>query len=335
MCEFWASWLTFSAHTMDKSSVWLFLGPEIGEKQTAVDEIKKRLNCGEETVFYAGETAVPLMVSNIRNASLFADSRLFIIKSAEGIKKKDDVDILSACLNLLPDNTFIILISDETSVAKGLESSIPQGNKKVFWELLDSRKTEWVRDFFRREGFTISGGGIETILELVENNTSALKQECSRLTLFLDKGKDITAKDAEKWLSHTREESAFTLFSRIATGDFSRSLESLRTLLAAKEVPVVIFAGLSYCFRKLGSYLALTEAGITSDFEFRKIGVSAPGVKRDYAAAAKRFDSAAAERCLALTTEYDFRLRASLSFPEHILMGEYLYKIFSLQKGTL
>ena len=315
---------------MDKSLSWLFLGPEIGEKQIAIDEIRKKLNCGEETVFYAGETAVPLMVSNIRNASLFADSRLFIIKCAEGIKKKDDVDLLSACLAALPEFTFIILLSEETSVAKGLESAVSQGNKKVFWELLDSRKTEWVKDFFRREGFNINAEGIETILELVENNTSALRQECSRLILFLDKGKDITAEDAEKWLSHTREESAFSLFSRIAVGDFSRSIESLRTLLAAKEAPVAIFAGLSYCFRKLGSYLTLIEAGITSDFEFRKIGVSAPGVKRDYAAAARRYNSAAAERCLALTTEYDFRLRSSLSFPEHILMDEYLYKVFSL-----
>ena len=315
-----------------KNGAWLFLGPEIGEKQAAIDEIRKKLPSGnsEETVFYAGEAAIPVIVSKIKNASLFADARLFLIKCAEGVKKKDDVELLASCLTSLPDDTFVILISEETTVAKKLETSVPQGNKKVFWELLDNRKTEWVRDFFRREGFKISAGGVETILELVENNTSALRQECLRLILFLDKDREITAEDAEKWLSHTREESAFTLFSRIAAGDFSRSVESLRTLLAAKEAPVVIFAGLSYCFRKLMSYLALTEAGITDDFEFRKIGVSAPGMKRDYAVAAKRYNSAAAGSCLALTAEYDYRLRASLSFPEQILMGEYLYKIFSL-----
>jgi len=30
----------------DKSGVWLFLGPEIGEKQAAIDEIRKKLLCG-------------------------------------------------------------------------------------------------------------------------------------------------------------------------------------------------------------------------------------------------------------------------------------------------
>jgi len=319
-----------------KGGAWLFLGPEIGEKEAAIDEIKKKLSSGrpgeilEETVFYAGDAAVPMMVSKIKNASLFADSRLFFVKCADIIKKKDDVDLLSSCLTTLPDDTFIILVSEETSVAKGLDTSVPQGNKKIFWELLDNRKIEWVRNYFSNEGFKINAEGIETILELVENNTAALRQECSRLTLFLDKNKEISGEEAEKWLSHTREESAFTLFSRIAAGDFSRSLESLRTLLAAKEAPVAIFASLAFCFRKLTNYLTLTEAGISSEHEFRKIGITSPGAKRDYAAAGRRYNSARAESCLALTAEYDLRLRASLSFPEQILMDEYLYKVFSL-----
>jgi DNA polymerase-3 subunit delta len=353
MCGFWAGWLIYYVHIMDKkSNTWLFLGPEIGEKQAAIDEIRKELSGRElgtttaqsaaegdspleETVFYAGETTVPLIVSKIKNASLFADLRLFLIKCAEGIKKKEDVDLLASCLTSLPEDSAIILISEEQSIAKGLETAIPQRNKKIFWELLDNRKTEWVRDFFKREGFKISAEGIETILELVENNTAALKQECSRLTLFLDKDKEITGEDAEKWLSHTRDESVFTLFSRIAAGDFSRSLESLRMLLAAKETPTAIFvgypghAGLVSCFRKLLNYLTLKEAGVTDEWEYRKIGVSSPNAKRDYAAAARRYDSEGAESCLTLTAEYNMRLRSSFSFPEQILMDEYLYKIFS------
>jgi len=157
-----------------------------------------------------------------------------------------------------------------------------------------------------------------------------LRQECSRLTLFLDKSREISGEDAEKWLSHTRQESAFTLFSRIAAGDLSRSLESLNVLLEAKETPPAIFAGLASCFRKLTNYLALKEAGINDEGEFRKIGVSSPGAKRDYAAAARRYSSAAAETCLALTAEYDLLLRASGTFPDQILMDKFLYKVHSL-----
>ena len=313
-----------------KGGAWLFLGPEIGEKADAVDALRKKLVCNEETVYYAGDTPVPVMVSAMRNGSLFADKRLFFIKSAENIKKKEDIDLLSSYIASPPDDTFLIMISEETNIAKGFEKTIPQANRRVFWELIDSRKYGWVENFFRKEGYRISPEGIDAILELVENNTAALRQDCSRLMLFLDKSREIGADEAEKWLSHTREESPFTLFSRIAAGDFSRSLESVRVLIAAKETPPAIFSGLASCFRKLISYLALKEAGVTDEMEYRKIGVSAPGAKRDNAAAAKRYDLAAAESCLALTTEYDLLLRKAGSFPNQILLDEFLYKVYSL-----
>ena len=315
------------------SQSWLFLGPEIGEKQAAIDEIRKKIspNGGlEETVYYAGDITISQLVSNMLNGSLFAEQRLFFIKCVESIKKKDELDLLASYLASPADDTYLILISEETAVSKVLENKISPSNKRIFWELLDSRKTQWVASFFRQEGYRISPGGIDTVLELVENNTAALKQECSRLILFLDKNKEITGEDVEKWLSHTREESPFTLFTRIAAGDLSRSLESIRTLIAAKESFPAIFAALSSCFRKLKSYLALKEAGITEEMEYRKIGVSAPGAKRDYSAAASRYTMAAAETCIALTAEYDLRLRSANTFPDHILADQFLYRIHAL-----
>jgi DNA polymerase III subunit delta len=318
---------------MDKNSgPWLFLGPEIGEKQAAISQIRKNLSQRgelEETVYYAGEISVSVMVSAMRNGSLFADSQLFCVKCAEEIKKEDDIDLLSSCLQSQADNSFVILVSEETSIARTLEKIIAPANKRIFWELSDNKKAEWVEMFFRREGFRIQKEGIETILELVENNTEALKRECSRLTVFLDKDMEITGEEAEKWLSHTREESPFTLFSRIASGDLSRSLESSRMLLAAKEAPPAIFAALASCFRKLISYLAVKGSG-GGDDDYRKIGVSSPGAKRDYAAAGRRYDTSGAEACLALTAEYDMLFRSSLSFSEQILMDRYLLKIHSL-----
>jgi DNA polymerase-3 subunit delta len=314
--------------TSKTNAAWLFMGPEIGEKQAAIDDIRKKLGARtEETSYYAGETPIPTIVSAMRNGSLFADTRLFFIKSADTIKKKDDVDLLCAYIASPSDDTYLILTTEETSAAKAIEQAVAPANRKIFWELSDSRKSEWVQAFFKKEGFRIRGDGVETILELVENNTAALKQECSRLILFLDKGKEVTSVDVENWLSHTREESVFTLFTRIAAGDFSRSLECARMLIAAKESTPAIFAGLASCFRKLLAYIALKDAGVNDDFEYKKIGVSAPGAKRDYSAAARRYNFAAAEACLALTAEYDLLLRSAYSFPAQILLERYLHKV--------
>lgn len=306
------------------ANAYVFLGPELGKKQDDIDAIRKKLAGVEETVFYAGETPANRMAAAIQNHSLFAASRLFLIKSAEQLKK-DDAGLLASCIESLEKDVTLIFISEETKLAAALDNAVPRGNRRIFYELFEHEKFEWVRSFFSREGFRIQPDGVETILEMVENNTEALRRECSRLMLFLPKDRPVEAKDVEQWLSHSREESAFTLFSRIAAGDLSKAIESLHTLLAAKEAPPGILAGLAWCFRKLRDYIALLETGEANYLELKKIGLSAPKAKDDYAAAARRYD---ADACLALTAEYDILLRSAGTALEEILMDAYIVKLF-------
>jgi DNA polymerase-3 subunit delta len=323
---------------MTKGRCYLFLGPELGEKQDAIEEIRRNLrgdggsggvpgNSPEENSFYAGETGVSGMVSILRNGSLFSEKRLFFIKNAEVLKKKEELDLLAAYLESPQTDTTLILISDAVGIDKRLEKIIPPEQKRIFYEYFEDRKTEWVSSFFRRRGYTIDEDGIETILELVENNTDALKRECSRLMFFLGKDRRVTGAEVEKWLSHTREESAFTLFSRIAAGDLPRSLETLHSLLDAREPPQAIFAGLAWCFRKLRDYLTLVNSGRTGEFELRKIGLVHPKARNDYTLAARQFPQAGP--CLSLIAEFDILIRGSGASWEGILMDVFLYKLIA------
>jgi DNA polymerase-3 subunit delta len=326
---------------------YIFLGPELGKKQDAVDTVRKKYPNAEESIYYANETPASTINDTLQNINLFADTRIVIVKNAELIKKKDEIEILASCIKSLEKNTCLILLSDEIKLAAGLEDAclqagVPKANKQIFYEMFEKEKSEWVRQFFRQEGFNIDNDGISAILELVENNTSALKRECSRLVYFT-KGqtdsqspcKEIKSEDIEKWLSHNREESAFTLFSRIASGDLSKALESLSVMLAAKESAQSILAGLTWCFRKLNDYLVLLEtSGSYTDvnsFELKKIGLSSPKAKDDYAAAARRYSIEDTEACLALTAEYDMLLRSPVAVMENILMDRYILSIMNIK----
>jgi DNA polymerase-3 subunit delta len=322
-----------SAKEIEEGCCFLFLGPERGEKEDAIAAIRRDLAAGgvpaEETVFYAGETPAAAIADILLNASLFADTRLFIIKNAESIREKEKGDIKAfvSCLSPPPPRTGVILVSEETRAAKSLEDAIPPRRRRVFWELFENQKTEWVRDFFRREGCRIDGEGIAAILEMVENNTEALRRECSRLILFLGKNRAISAADVEEWLSHSREESAFTLFSRIAWGDLSKSLESLHSLLGAKEEPVRILAGLVSSFRRLRDYESLMESGNANDGALRQAGFSHPKARADFAEACRRYGPGGADRLLALSAEYDIRIRSGGGPLESLLMEMFLYRI--------
>jgi len=315
-------------------NAFIYLGPELGKKQDAVDEVKKKFPNAEKYVFYAGETSAGVIADTVQNQSLFAESRIVIVKNAEALKKKDDIELLASCVKNLDKNTALILLSDENRLAAGLEEAVPKANKQVFYELFEREKTEWLRRFFKREGYNIGDDCVDTILEMVENNTAAMKRECSRLAAFLQgvlpKDKPVNREDIEKWLSHNREESPFTLFSRIAAGDISKALESLAVMTGAKESAQGILAGLAWQFRKLASYLKLAEKGELNNYaELKKLGLSAPKVKEDFAAAAGRYNTDAVEACLALTAKYDILLRSTASALENILMDRYIIAIIN------
>ena len=311
---------------------YIFLGPELGKKQDAVDAVRKKYPGADESVFYAGETPVSTIVDTLQNISLFARQRVVIVKNSESIKKKDEVDLLVSCIKNLDENTVLILLSDEIRLAAALDDAVPKNRRQVFYEMFEREKNEWIMSFFRREGFSIDNNGIAAILEMVENNTAALKRECSRLICFLPKDRPVTSDDIEKWLSHNRDESAFTLFSRIAAGDLCKALESAAVMLAAKESSQGILSGLAWCFRKLGDYLSLLSASGNyaeiNSFELKKIGLSSPKAKDDYAAAARRYSGEDVQACLAITAKYDVLLRSPVAAMENLLMDRYIIALF-------
>jgi len=326
--------------SVSEKNVYLFLGPELGKKQDAVNSVKEKFPGAEEYNFYIGETGISGIADTLLNIGLFAESRVVIVKNAELLKKKDEIELLASCVQSMEQSAVLILLTDETKAAAGLEDAlfkagVPKTSVKIFYEMFEREKNEWLTSFFRREGFHIDRDCVNTILELVENNTDALRRECTRLIQFIpaDKktdSKTITAADVEKWISHNREESAFTLFSRIASGDLSKALESISVMLAAKESAQGILAGLAWCFRKLGDYLSLIETGnANNSFELKKIGLSSPKTKDDYAAAARRYDAESAEVCLALTAEYDMLLRSPAAALENILMDRYILSVIN------
>ncbi|MDR2543059.1 MAG: DNA polymerase III subunit delta [Treponema sp.] len=319
--------------------VYIFLGPEAGKKKDTVNVIKERFINKKETeefVFYADETPASRIADILQTMSLFAEKRVIVVKNAETIKNKDDINLLVSCINNIEENTLLFLLSDENRIEAGFDKI--NANRQVFYEMFERDKIEWVRDFFKREGLNIDKNGIAIILEMVENNTDALRQECSRLINFLhgsdsSKDKNINVQDIEKWLSHNREESAFTLFSRIAAGDLSKALESLTIMLAAKERAPGILAGLSWCFGKLRDYLSLVETGnANNSFELKKIGIYSPKSKDDYAAASQRYNTESTEACLALTAKYDVLMRSPLSVMENILMHRYILAVMNTAK---
>lgn len=325
---------------MAEAEVYLFTGPEAGEKNEAIENLRNaasKKNGGiEQYKYYATDVRIEDIVAQLQNASLFSPALFITLRNAEQIKQKSDIDSLVTWIKASKNSpNTLVLISEENSIDKKLENAVPSGHKKIFWEMFENRKPQWVENFFRKNGFSIAPDAVEQILEMVENNTESLKSECSRFFFCFEKNTTITSADVEKILSHNREENAFTLFDSMADPSkgpqqrFESSLEILQKIRATKESNgIALIAGLTYCFRQLRAWHSLHSNGKTpSEAELKSSGFSGKRNQEKYSKAARIWSAGAAASVLALLSSTDISIRETGASLEETYLYMLVYSI--------
>lgn len=328
-----------------KAPVYLYTGPEFGQRNDAVDQIKQNLQkkFGEidNHLFYLIESPFSQVMTILQSRTLFSNGVCVVCKNAELIKKKEDLEMLSQWVENPSESSVLILVSDEISVDSKLEKLVPSENRKKFWEMFDSDKLPWVKNYFKQNGFTIDSDAASLILELIENNTQALRNECSRFFVLFAKDHTITEDDVESVLSHTREESPFTLFNQMSQPSeapqkrLEKSLEILQKIRLSKESnSVALIAGLSSCFRKLVLWHEISGGSYEPDeLTCKTNGFASKIMRRQYKNAAQIWTTGQATAVLAILASTDMEIRSNGTALEDVMLQKMLYEII-LKRGA-
>lgn len=326
-------------------SVYLYIGPEAGMRNDAVlaikESMKKKFGQVEEYLFYVYETPPSEYIAILESESLFSSSTCVVVKGAEAIKKKDEVDSLLKWISLsASDAAVLILISDEISVDSKIEKAIPQGNKKIFWEMSEDRTISWLNNYFSKNGYKITEEAASLIFDMLENNTETLKNECSRFFICFPKDHIIDSDDVDAILTHNREENAFSLFNTMSEeGEdpsrcLEKSLEILQKIRLSKDSSsVLIIAGLASCFRKLIIWQKLAASGKADDFNLKINGFSSKKMKSQYGRAARIWSKGQSLAILALLSSTDIDLRSGGALLEDVILQKMLYEIIFKKGG--
>lgn len=314
--------------------IFLFTGPEFGQRDDAVADVKKsqRKQFGEieEHLFYLAETPFEQVMTILQSGTLFSDGVCVVCKNAELLKKKEDFQLISSWLENANFSAVLILVSDEISVNAKLEKIVPPANRKKFWEMFENKKTEWIVNFFVKNGYKIKNNAVSLILDLVENNTQSLKNECSRFFVCFPKGYEITENDVENILSHNKEENVFTLFNEISAAKvpknvrLEKGLEILQKIRLSKDnSSILIIAGLASCFRKLVLWHKSGEQAVFGTMQ-----------QRQYKEAAQIWSIGQATAILANLAAADMEIRSGGNQIEDIILQKTIYEIV-MKNGSL
>lgn len=313
--------------------IYLFTGPEFGLRDDAVNDVKKiqKKQFGEidEQNFYLIETPFAQVMSVLQSGNLFASGVCVVCKNAELLKKKEDLALISQWLEIADYSSILILISDEISVDSKLDKLVPKENKKIFWEMFDNKKTEWLAGYITKNGYKIKSVAVQLILDLVENNTQALKTECSRLFLCFPKGYEFSEKDIQEVLSSNREENVFDLFDVMMEEKLSpparleKALMTLQKIRLSKEnSSVMLLAGLSSCFSKLVNWHKIGDKAVFGATQ-----------QKIYRKASQIWTIGQATAIMANLASADMEIRSGGSQMEDIVLQKVIYEIV-MKKGS-
>ena len=310
---------------------YLLLGPEKGLKEDAIKNIRSQIGQCDVSKFYAFEDYEAELFAQLNNNDLFADHKLVILDEVQDLKTAEKIKPLVQYIQNPSDCATLVMTSTELYVNSALMGAVEaQGKDYVlkFYELFESKKNEWLSNYFRRNGLSIDNKAITAIIEKVENNVQEFENTCSQMVIFLKTMPDkqsVTYEDVEEFLTHTREESEFTLFAFIARGKLESALECLHTLLRTKDsasVSSLCASRLSSYFRRALSVQINVSNGCGMSLRYgedntafsKKVfegdrPISMPKDREIYRDCCNRYTQKDMERILVTLAEYDIKIK--------------------------
>ena len=325
---------------MKIESAYLLAGPEIGKRAAFAAELRAAIAAAdgappEEHRAYASETGIGEVLGILRNGSLFSSRRLVEYRGAELIKGKEDLGAIAAYLAAPAPDAVLLLVTESFYVEKALEEAVGKERKRTFFEMFENEKPRWIEKKMREFSISIDEGGIEALLELVENESGALDAACARLAVVFPKGSSIGEEEVEAAIARNRQEDAFSLFERIASGDLESALETLEAVLADRRGDAVqIISALTWSFRRLRKLEALMDEGESLESACMRLQMRSKVLQRQSATALRRYPRADCERIILLASGFDAKARSMSSAYERTILQLLVYGIM-VKKGVL
>ncbi len=256
------------------ADIYILLGPEEGEKNNLIRKIKgSLLESFPDTEcysFFVGDDDESNYIAAVSQPSLFASHRFIVIKGLDELKKSDPVYLQT--IEAVKDNQSdltLIITSTETALSKFDKVILDAAGKertRIFWELKESEKIEWIRNKAKEEHFNITPDAIREILNTVENNTEEMKNLVLSITNFLRiKGEKNTIErdDIEAYSTASRGENGYTLFRALGERDLERALNIVGSIALNDSRNILpAFTVVGNQFRRIEEALKMRSRGM-------------------------------------------------------------------------
>jgi DNA polymerase III subunit delta len=228
------------------AGIYLVSGDEpllVGEAADAIRAAARAAGYAERTVFFIDRSfAWDELRHSSQSLSLFAERRLFELRMPSGKPDKGAQQLVELAAQPPPDVVCLVVtdrLDKKASDAAWVRAVEKQGVWVPVWPVETAALPAWLRARAKMLKVEIEPAAAQLIVERVEGNLLAAKQELEKLSLLAD-GEPISADLVLRSVGDSARYDVFQLAEAAAAGDGARALRVLLGLKSEGVEPSLI-----------------------------------------------------------------------------------------------
>lgn len=222
--------------------------------------------------FFRGKTTEPPQIAEAAQVlPFFAENRLLVVEDSGFFKNSND---MIEYVEEFPETTYLVFV----------EREIDKRNRFFKWMNKNGCVTEcvhqqermlkqWIAGYVKKAGKSISGQGVEHLLERVGTDMEMLSNELEKCIGYVGERETIDVADVDAIASGLTVSKIFDMIDAVALGEKNRALRLYDDLLANKEAPMSILHLFSRHINILLQMKECSSMGLNQSETAKKCGV--------------------------------------------------------------
>lgn len=265
------------------SPVYLLYGSDTYFIQNLKKHITKSVLSADEQENAASydleETPIQEVIADAETYPFFGEKNLIIANNPTFLKAKPDKLPFEHDLNMVQhylenpaDYSVIVFIAqyekidERKKISKLFKKNAAVANCSPIKE---GDVSKWITDQADQLHITIDQAAYDVLEGEISTNLYLLKNELSKLALYVGEGGTISREIAEKLISHTANSSSLRLVDAVIDRDIRKAISIYKDLEKMKEEPIALIALLAFQFRTIFRVKLLKQKGY-SQFQMQK-----------------------------------------------------------------
>lgn len=217
--------------------------------ENLIPEEEKDFN---QTVVYAPRTDLEKLPGICRRIPMMSPYQMVIVKEAQAVSRKTDLDMLVKYLQAPADTTVLVICSRGETLKGNLASAIKKCDRAVIYEskkLRDRDLPHFIQQHINARGLNVQPKALDMLAEFVGTDLSRLYNETDKLITILGQGAMVTPEAIERHIGYSRSFNAFELVEALATRNTLR-VQQIAAYFRAnpKAVPTVMITAALFNF---------------------------------------------------------------------------------------